>query len=211
MPKTEATVTSTVKKMGGEERIERHRSNGKLTVRERIDILLDNMESFNEIGSTVGRFTYDEESGKMTGFLNPSNIVIGQGFVDGRPICVSGDDFTVKGGSAEGSISAGTAYGDKRMMIERLAREIRVPIIRLIDGNSGGGSVGSYSGTRRTYVPEAVGYNQQILMLSEVPVVAVLLGSVVGIGAARAVAAHFNVIVQDTYQFHYGWVASERS
>ncbi len=189
-----------VKKMGGEERIERHRSNGKLTVRERIDILLDNMESFNEIGSTVGRFTYDEESGKMTGFLNPSNIVIGQGFVDGRPICVSGDDFTVKGGSAEGSISAGTAYGDKRMMIERLAREIRVPIIRLIDGNSGGGSVGSYSGTRRTYVPEAVGYNQQILMLSEVPVVAVLLGSVVGIGAARAVAAHFNVIVQDKAQ-----------
>jgi len=75
----------------------------------------------------------------MVGLATPANVVIGTAGVDGRPCALSADEFTVRGGSAEGSI------GDKRGHIERVARDLRVPIIRLLDGNSGGGSVGLYS------------------------------------------------------------------
>ncbi len=87
--------------MGGAERVARQRAGGRLTVRERIERLLD-PESFHEIGAISGRGTYNED-GTLAAF-QPANLVFGRGLVDGRMVVIAGDDFTVRGGSADASI-----------------------------------------------------------------------------------------------------------
>jgi acetyl-CoA carboxylase carboxyltransferase component len=178
-------------KLGGTERVDRHRAAGKLTVRERIASLLD-PESFSEIGSIAGRATYGPE-GELKEFL-PANFVMGRGTIDGRPVMVGGDDFTVRGGAADAAIHRKQVYG------EQMARELRIPMVRLVDGSGGGGSVKSYHEMGRTYVPPLMGFEHQVQMLSEVPVVAAALGSVAGLGAARVVTSHFSVMVEGTSQ-----------
>ena len=177
--------------LGGEERVARHKALGKLTVRERIAALLDE-GSFREVGSLAGFAEYDE-SGELKDFT-PANFVFGRGAVDGRPIVVSGDDFTVRGGAADASIHRKLVYS------EQMARELRVPIVRLVDGSGGGGSVKSYHDIGRTYVPPLPGWSDQMDILGEVPVVAAALGSVAGLGAARVAASHFSVMVEGTSQ-----------
>ena len=78
--------------MGGAEKVERHRGQGKLTVAERIDALLD-PGSFREVGALTGRSTRDED-GTITSVM-PANFVMGRGRIDDRPVMVGGDDFTV--------------------------------------------------------------------------------------------------------------------
>src|SRR5262245_13567041 len=119
-------------KMGGAEKVKRHRDAGKLTVRERIDKLLD-PGSFREIGSIAGKGSYDE-SGDLVDF-QPANFVFGRGKIDGRPVVVGGDDFTVRGGAADASIRG------KQVMSEQMANGLRLPLVRLVDGTGGGGSV----------------------------------------------------------------------
>ena len=118
-------------RMGGAEKVERQHAGGKLTVRERIDALLD-PGSFHEIGALAGRATY--EDGVLTDFT-PANFVMGRGRIDGRPVVVGGDDFTVRGGAADASIF------QKQVHAEQMAHELRLPIVRLVDGTGGGGSV----------------------------------------------------------------------
>src|SRR3954454_19464848 len=89
------------KQMGGEESGERQRSRGKLTVRDRIALLVDE-GTWRETGTMAGRGVYGDD-GTLTGFT-PTNFVVGQGRVDGRPVVVQGDDFTVRGGAADASI-----------------------------------------------------------------------------------------------------------
>ncbi|MEQ1753592.1 MAG: carboxyl transferase domain-containing protein, partial [Micropepsaceae bacterium] len=89
-----------VREMGGEERVSKHRSLGKLTVRERVEHLLD-AGSFHEIGSMTGSATYGPD-GAMTGFV-PVPFIFGRGLIGGRAVVVAGDDFTVRGGSADAS------------------------------------------------------------------------------------------------------------
>ncbi len=57
--------------------------------------------------------------------------MFGRGKVDGRTVVVVGDDFTVRGGSADASISA------KRLMAEEMAHDFGLPIIRIIEGTGG--------------------------------------------------------------------------
>ena len=85
------------RELGGTEKVEIQRSKGKLTVRERIERLLD-PGSLREIGSIAGSAIYGSE-GDLTHF-SPSNFIFGRGRIDGRPIVVAGDDFTVRGGAA---------------------------------------------------------------------------------------------------------------
>ncbi len=177
--------------MGGEERVARHTSAGKLTVRERIDRLVDS-GSFGEIGSTAGFATYADDGTLET--LSPANFVFGDASLDGRPVVIAGDDFTVRGGAADASI------WQKLVDAERRARRLRVPIVRLVDGSGGGGSVKSYHDMGRTYVPPLPGWSDQMQILSEVPVVAAALGSVAGLGAARVAGSHFSLMVEDTSQ-----------
>jgi acetyl-CoA carboxylase carboxyltransferase component len=179
------------KRMGGEERVARQHASGRMTVRERIDRLFDE-GSFRETGVLAGRGSYDEH-GELTDFL-PANCVVGRGRIDGRPAVVQGDDFTVRGGAADAAI------WQKMVYAERLANELRMPLVRLVDGTGGGGSVKSLEDMGHTYVPFIPGFELAAENLSVVPVVAAALGPVAGLGAARVVASHFSVIVRDTAQ-----------
>ena len=195
----------------------RQRSRGKLTCRERIDVLLD-AGSFREVGSIAGFATYDED-GTVAAFT-PANHVGGWGRIEGRSAIVCADDFTSRGGHADGAIGAKSGY------LDRLALEMRVPSVRLLDGSSGGGSVAAMvpeqkregestakestgaikagrprvAGGGGSFLPGHLGSSMYTEQLAAVPVVNMLLGSVVGIGAAKAVLGHFSVMVRDIAQ-----------
>jgi acetyl-CoA carboxylase carboxyltransferase component len=180
------------REMGGKERVARQHKGGRLTVRERIDHLLD-PGTFKEIGSIAGKATYDAK-GNITDFM-PGNCVFGRGTVDGRPVVVAGDDFTLRGGSADASIKG------KPKMSEQIAAQFRMPIIRLIEGSGGGGSVKTIETTGRANLPgglsETTAFDLVANNMAEVPVVGLGLGSVAGLGAARLVAAHYSVMVKE--------------
>ena len=110
----------------------RQRSRGKLTCRERIALLLDE-GSFREVGSLAGFASYDDD-GRIAAFT-PANHVGGSGTIDGRPAIVCADDFTSRGGHADGAIGA------KSFHLDQLSMQLQIPSIRLLDGSSGGGSV----------------------------------------------------------------------
>ena len=178
-------------KMGGEDKVARQHEFGKLTIRERIDAFVDT-DSFHEIGKLAGVAEYDED-GSLKEFT-PSNFVFGTAAVDGSPIIISGDDFTVRGGSADASIAG------KRHQAEGLAVDLKLPHVRLIDGMGGGGSVKTIEMAGRTYIPAVAGWETVVTQLATAPSVALALGSVAGIGAARVATAHYSVIVKDTAQ-----------
>jgi acetyl-CoA carboxylase carboxyltransferase component len=178
------------RQMGGAERVERQRESGRLTVRERIERLFD-PGSFRETGSIAGRGEY--ENGELVRFT-PANVVIGSGRIDGRRAVVQGDDFTVRGGAADAAI------WQKMVYAEKMANELRIPLVRLVDGTGGGGSVKSLEMMGFTYVPFIPGMDLAVENLSLVPVAAAALGPVAGLGAARVVASHFSVIVRGTAQ-----------
>jgi acetyl-CoA carboxylase carboxyltransferase component len=179
------------REMGGDANVARQHAAGRLTVRERIQRLLD-AGSFHESGALAGQAKYDAEGNLIT-FL-PSNFVAGTGRIDGRPVVVGGDDFTVRGGAADASI------GNKMGHAEKLARGLRMPMVRLVDGTGGGGSVKTIEQIGRTYVPANPAWDTITAMLGEVPVVGACLGPVAGLGAVRVVTSHFSVMVRGSSQ-----------
>jgi acetyl-CoA carboxylase carboxyltransferase component len=178
--------------MGGQERVERQHNAGRLTVRERVAALVDD-GSFHEIGEIAGAVRYNE-AGDIESYT-PTNCVMGRAMIDGRPVVVSGDDFTVRGGSAEATI------WEKNKYPERMANSLRLPIVRLIEGSGGGGSVRTIESTGRANLPGGLGtdsgYSAMCENMATVPVVALGLGSVAGLGAARLAASHYSVMVKD--------------
>src|SRR3954454_21962408 len=94
------------RQMGGPDKVKRQHDAGRLTVRERIDLLLD-PGSFREVGAIAGRARYD--GGDLVEF-SPANFVLGRGRIDGRPVVVGGDDFTVRGGAADGAVGGKQMY-----------------------------------------------------------------------------------------------------
>ena len=118
--------------LGGPERVRRQHEGGRYTIRERIAMLAD-PGTFHEIGKIAGRAAYDERNDLRA--FTPSNFVFGRARLDGRPVVVGGDDFTVRGGSADATIR------EKHLMCEQMANELRLPLIRLVEGSGGGGSV----------------------------------------------------------------------
>ena len=178
-------------RLGGADKVERQHHFGKLTVRERLDAIVD-PGSLWELGKTAGVATYDD-NGDLVDLL-PSNFVFGLAELEGRPVVVSGDDFTVRGGSNDASISA------KREASEQLAVEMRLPHVRLLDGMSGGGSVKTIEMAGRTYIPVLPGWDTVIDHLDIAPSVSLVLGSVAGFGAARATTSHYSVMVRDSSQ-----------
>ncbi len=178
-------------RMGGADKVERQHHFGKLTIRERIDRIAD-AGSFHEIGTLAGVGKYDDD-GNLEDFT-PANFLFGTAEIDGRPVMLSGDDFTVRGGSAEASIAG------KRQKAEGLAVELRLPHVRLVDGMGGGGSVRTIETAGRTYIPQLAGWEVVVDHLSVAPSVALALGSVAGIGAARVATSHYSVIVRETAQ-----------
>lgn len=173
--------------MGGAEGIARQRKRGKLTVRERIDMLAD-PGSFRETGVLVGAAAY--EDGKLTGFT-PKGSVNGMVTLNGRKVIVSAGDFTVSGGSGG---SGGGGLGMETGPTQR-ALEWRVPFIRLLD--AAGGSVKSFATLGRTYLPDGNGWSIiEVNLLNTVPVISAVMGSVAGLPAVNACIAHFNLMVK---------------
>ncbi len=115
---------------GGEKRIEDQHKKGKLTARERIEILLDS-DSFEEIDALVEHRSYEfgMEKQKYPG----DGVVTGTGTIDGRLVFVFGQDFTVFGGSLS------EAHAEKICKIMDMAMKVGAPIIGLND--SGGARI----------------------------------------------------------------------
>jgi len=178
-------------KMGGADKLARQKAKGKLNARERINAALDD-NSFREIGKMAGRGIYDD-NGDLTD-ANPSNFIFGRGRINTRPIVASADDFTVRGGAADAAIHR------KFVMAEQMAHELKLPLIRMIDGTGGGGSVKSLEDMGFTYVPFVPGWEHVIKNLETVPVVALALGPTAGLGAARMVASHYSIMVKGIAQ-----------
>lgn len=184
---------------GGLDAIAKQHERGKLTVRERIDELLD-PGSFREYGRIAGGAVLDDD-GHIAAFT-PANYVVGFGRINTRPVVIGGEDFTVKGGSPNASGLRKSVYA------EHLAVAYRTPLLRLLEG--GGGSVGSgaedpkkprtvgepvYSVPRFAIIAEAMG---------KVPVASAALGPVAGFPAGRLVASHFSVMARGTAQVMIG-------
>ena len=166
------------RRMGGADKIKRHRDGGKLTVRERVAGILDE-GSFHEIGAITGKARYDQ-AGELIDIV-PTNLVMGRGRIDGRPVVITGDDFTVRGGANDGGLKA------KLERAEMMAYELRLPMVRLVDGTGGGGSVKNIEQDGRTQIPTVAIWDQVVKNMSVVPVVSLALGSVAGLGSARGV------------------------
>ncbi|KJC52150.1 carboxyl transferase domain-containing protein [Bradyrhizobium sp. LTSP857] len=187
------------REMGGVDKVKRQHDQGRLTVRERIEKLIDT-GSFHEIGAVSGVGEYDS-SGELKN-VTPANCVFGRARVDGRTVVVVGDDFTVRGGSADASISA------KPLMAEEMAHDFRLPIVRIIEGSGGGGSVKTIETKGAANLPGGIGgtrwYRFTTENLSRVPVVALGLGSVAGLGAARLAASHYSIMTRKSAMFVAG-------
>ena len=187
------------KAQGGEASIARHHNMGKLTIRERIDELLD-ADSFREHGKMAGGAHLDE-AGELESF-SPANYVLGVGTVNNQRVAVGGEDFTLRGGSPN---AAGLR---KSVYAEHLALQYRIPLVRMLEG--GGGSV--ESGEQDPRKPRTVGdpvYEAprfQVIAdaFAAVPIASAALGPVAGFPAGRMVASHFSVMTRETSQVMIG-------
>jgi acetyl-CoA carboxylase carboxyltransferase component len=181
------------KQQGGKDAVDLQHAKGRLTLRERIGILVDE-GSFQEQGQIAGG-SETNESGEIQS-MTPANFILGFAKVSGRQVVVGGEDFTVSGGSPN---SAGLR---KSVYTEELALNYKVPLIRLHEG--GGGSVagpgkkGKGSGGDPVFSKSR--FKSVADTLRTIPVASAALGPVAGLPAARFVASHFRVMTKGISQ-----------
>jgi len=176
---------------GGEDRIKKQHEQGKLTARERIDLLLD-PGSFVEIGRFVTHRCTDfgMEGQKVLG----DGVVTGYGAVDGRKTFVFAQDFTVFGGSLSG------AYAQKICKVMDLAMKVGAPVIGLND--SGGARI-------QEGVESLAGYAdiflRNTLASGVVPQISAVLGPCAGGAVYSPAITDFILMVEGTsYMFITG-------
>lgn len=178
------------KQMGGAEPIAKQHSRGRLTVRERIDLLCDR-DSFKEIGTLAGKAEYND-NGKLKSFIHMPRVM-GYGKINGRPVCVEGADFTIRGGWADPTSFASLGG----FTPEKLSLERHIPFIRLLD--SAGGSVLSIEARGRTLLlgnPELG--TARVALMAQVPVISAVLGSIAGYPPVDAASSHWSVMTKNT-------------
>ncbi|KAI9929861.1 hypothetical protein MW887_011667 [Aspergillus wentii] len=171
----------------------RQKQAGKLWVRERIEQLLD-AGSFQEIGSVSGTVKW-KQTGPMRetpdAFV-PSNNVQGMGKLRGRKVLLTADDFSIRGGHADGSTAGKTIY------LEKLAIALKLPVVKLVDGSSGGGSVTTIRKEGWSYLPHLPMFKHVVQQLNMgIPNLGAVVGPAIGLGAARVVSCHFSVMAAD--------------
>ena len=160
-------------KLGGEERVNRQHSLGKLTIRERIDALAD-PGSFHEIGALAGAGIY--EDGEFQDF-KPMPYVGGLIKVDGRRVAVGGHDFTVGGGAADSM----QQERFKSVFIAELAKEYRIPLILFHEG--AGANVAAAGMEGHAHLPSSFdAFGPDIRAGIEVPVIYSMSGALGGRG-----------------------------
>lgn len=170
--------------MGGQARVQKQHAAGKLTVRERIDLLFD-PGTFMEYGQLVyGR--HDDAEGKATEYLT-DGLVAGHGEINGRTAVVVAEDFTILGGSASrlNLAKLGRMYD--------LARRERVPLIMLQDGAGQRAQEGDGEG-----IPTFFYFRELRSLSGLVPVVAAVLGPCAGHSAIVAASADMVVMTRGT-------------
>jgi methylmalonyl-CoA decarboxylase subunit alpha len=179
---------------GGADAVAKHHAAGKLTVRERIAELLD-PGTFREVGKLAGRASYDK-SGELTSF-EPAPYVMGIGKIDGRPVAVGGEDYTIRAGTGFGS---DRRKGGQGGFIEDLAYDYRIPLVNLIDGT--GGTVNTAKRKGYTVVPGygLDGCERSTDLLGIVPVVSAVMGTTAGGPSMRAILSHWSIMVKGTGQ-----------
>jgi acetyl-CoA carboxylase carboxyltransferase component len=179
------------RELGGAEAVAHHHERGRLTVRERIDALVDK-GSFREYGEVAGHAEWDA-AGSLVQFT-PTNVVTGVARIDGRLVAVGGDDFTIRGGAYS---QAGLKKGQ---YADQLAVQRRIPLVRLLEG--GGASIsGSYASRGRSGYDLTAPPVMNLLALealASVPVACAALGPCAGFPAGRLAASHFSVMTKDT-------------
>lgn len=173
--------------MGGEEKLEKRASNGLLNARERIKGLLD-PGSFVELGALVGGLTGPDEKPTPA-----DGTVAGAGRIDGRPVLVAADDFTVLGGSI------GVGAASKRYRLCQLAKQERIPLVMMIEG----------AGHRMTnsLKPHRPAPNdlQGLAELSGlVPTVCLIMGAAAGHSALTAPLMNFVIMLKSASLFSAG-------
>ncbi|OGE56892.1 hypothetical protein PENARI_c002G00596 [Penicillium arizonense] len=171
----------------------RQKQAGKLWVRERIDQLLD-ANTFTEIGSVSGTVTWAKTAPmreKPVAFV-PSNNVQGAGLLRGRKVLLTADDFSIRSGHADGASTGKTVY------VEKLAIALRIPVVKLVDGSSGGGSVTTIKKEGWSYLPHVASFPFVVQQLNMgIPNLGAVVGPAIGLGAARVVSCHFSVMAAD--------------
>ena len=181
------------KSQGGKEAIKLQHAKGRLTLKERINLLLDE-NSFEEQGEIAGGSEVNEE-GQLES-LTPANFILGFGKINNKSVVIGGEDFTVKGGSPN---PAGLR---KSVYTEELALKYKMPLIRLHEG--GGGSVAGPGKKSGGYGGDPVFSRSRFKSIAdtlrEIPVASAALGPVAGMPAARFVASHFRVMTKETAQ-----------
>jgi acetyl-CoA carboxylase carboxyltransferase component len=174
--------------MGGPEALAKFAASGRMNARQRIAALVDE-GSFHEMGALAGKGHYAADGAFVRS--DPTNAIVGTARLAGRKLALHVDDFSIKAGSSEGTIA------DKWIYIERLAHQLRMPLVRLVD--SAGGSVKLLLQMGGTKIPEYTTWPSHEL-LQTVPVVGVALGACVGQGAIKVLSSHFSVLVRDQAQ-----------
>ncbi|WP_394729673.1 acyl-CoA carboxylase subunit beta [Altererythrobacter sp. GH1-8] len=177
--------------MGGSEKLAKQHGRGKMDARARLAALTDD-GSFREIGKIAGKGHYDA-NGDLTG-VRPAPFLFGKADINGRPVVATADDFTIRGGAGDAGIHR------KMVQAEKMAHELKLPLIRMIDGTGGGGSVKMLEQIGATYIPAVPGWSDVVKNLETVPVVALALGPTAGLGAARVVASHYSIMVRGLSQ-----------
>lgn len=163
--------------MGGEERLGRHRSTGKLDARSRVAELLD-PGSFRELGTLVGDVPADA-------------FVAGTGTIDGNHVMVGAEDFTV----VAGTIAAGS--NAKRYRLAELALQERVPLVMLLEGAGFRPTDGGHGRSPTDLLMQA-------RCSGSVPVVTAVMGPSAGHGALIAPMSDFTVMTPQASIFTAG-------
>ena len=179
-----AVRRSAASEMGGPERIERQHREGKLTARERVELLID-PGTFREYGLLA---THSGHRPEMEGLVTPADgVVIGFGRVDGRMVGVVAEDFTVRGGSV-----GTTGIAKKLRMVEIATRE-RVPLVWMLDGAGARAEEFIAEG-----MPPIVHHLKIARMSGLAPQVGLVMGPSAGDSSLVAAALEFIVMVEGT-------------
>ena len=169
---------------GGPERVARHHTAGKLTARERIELLLDK-DSFTELDMLVTHRCTDFGMGEQV--FPGDGVVTGHGTIDGRPVYLFAQDFTVFGGSLS------EAYAAKICKVMDQAVKVGAPILGLND--SGGARI-------QEGVVSLAGYAdiflRNVLASGVVPQVSAIMGPCAGGAVYSPALTDFTLMVRDT-------------
>ncbi len=176
--------TALVARGGGDKALERHRSRGKLTARERIDRLVDPGSAFLELNALAAWELYD-------GDAPAAGIVTGIGVIEGRQCVVVANDATVKGGSYY------PLTVKKHLRAQEVAGQNRLPCVYLVD------SGGAFLPLQAEVFPDRehfgrIFYNQARLSSQGIAQIAVVMGSCTAGGAYVPAMSDETVIVQGT-------------